>query len=83
VVDKAHPQVSDMAEEPEKQRNAQLGSHSTDGSSARIFISYARQDGDWWSQIDEAIRSKALEHFVLVVTPAVLESLVRAMRENG
>jgi len=26
---------------------------------------------DWWSQIEEAIRSNALEHFVLVVTPAV------------
>jgi hypothetical protein len=27
---------------------------------------------DWWSQIEEAIRSKALQHFVLIVTPARL-----------
>src|SRR5215469_17447029 len=25
---------------------------------------------DWWSQIEEVIRAKTLEHFVLVVTPA-------------
>jgi hypothetical protein len=29
---------------------------------------------DWWSQIDAAIRSKATEHFVLVLTPQVLDS---------
>jgi hypothetical protein len=29
---------------------------------------------DWWSQIEDVIRAKALEHFVLVVTPAALES---------
>lgn len=29
---------------------------------------------DWWSQIDAAIRSKAMEHFVLVVTPQALDS---------
>ncbi|HXW28795.1 MAG TPA: NB-ARC domain-containing protein [Xanthobacteraceae bacterium] len=31
---------------------------------------------DWWSQIEEALRSKALQHFVLVVTPAALASPV-------
>src|SRR5271170_7752669 len=31
---------------------------------------------DWWSQIEDAIRSKALQHFVLVVTPAALASPV-------
>ncbi len=31
---------------------------------------------DWWSQIEEAIGSKALQHFVLVVTPAALASPV-------
>jgi NB-ARC domain/TIR domain len=93
------------------------GSSSSDRSSARIFISYARKDGagfaadlrekllgqqlsvwqdivsleggrDWWSQIEEAIRSKGLEHFVLVVTPAALESAVmrreiRLARQEG
>jgi hypothetical protein len=29
---------------------------------------------DWWSQIEESLRSKALEHFVLVATLAALES---------
>jgi hypothetical protein len=43
---------------------------------------------DWWSQIEEAIRSKALEHFVLVVTPAALDSAVmrqeiRLARQEG
>jgi WD40 repeat protein len=43
---------------------------------------------DWWSQIEEAIRSKALEHIVLVVTPAGLESAVmrreiRLARQEG
>jgi hypothetical protein len=31
---------------------------------------------DWWSQIEETIRSKALQHFVLIVTPAALASPV-------
>jgi hypothetical protein len=31
---------------------------------------------DWWSQIEETLKSKALEHFVLVVTPKALESEV-------
>ena len=31
---------------------------------------------DWWSQIEDAIRSKALQHFVLVVTQGALESPV-------
>jgi hypothetical protein len=43
---------------------------------------------DWWSQIEEAIRSKTLEHFVLVVTPAALGSYVmrreiRLARQEG
>jgi hypothetical protein len=28
---------------------------------------------DWWSQIEEVLKSKALEHFVLLVTPEALE----------
>src|ERR1700693_84367 len=31
---------------------------------------------DWWSQIEDAIRSKALQHFVLIVTPGALASPV-------
>jgi len=31
---------------------------------------------DWWSQIEEALKSKALQHFILVVTPAALASPV-------
>ncbi len=43
---------------------------------------------DWWSQIEEALRSKALQHFVLVVTPAALASPVvrreiRLARQKG
>ena len=43
---------------------------------------------DWWSQIEEALRSKALQHFVLVVTPAALASPVvrreiRLARQEG
>src|SRR5208337_2271028 len=43
---------------------------------------------DWWSQIEEALRSKALQHFVLVVTPAALESSyvrreIRLARQEG
>jgi len=43
---------------------------------------------DWWSQIEEAIRSKALQHFVLVVTPKALASPVvrreiRLARQEG
>ena len=43
---------------------------------------------DWWSQIEDAIRSKALQHFVLVVTPAALASSVvrreiRLARQEG
>jgi TIR domain len=29
---------------------------------------------DWWSQIENALRSKDLQHFILVATPAALES---------
>jgi hypothetical protein len=43
---------------------------------------------DWWSQIEEAIRSKGLEHLLLVVTPAALESAtirreIRLARQEG
>jgi hypothetical protein len=43
---------------------------------------------DWWSQIEDAIRSKALQHFVFVVTPAALASPVvrreiRLARQEG
>ena len=31
---------------------------------------------DWWSQIENALRSKALQHFVLIVTPGALASAV-------
>jgi len=45
-------------------------------------------DQDWWSQIEDALRSKDLQHFVLVVTPAALESRVvrqeiRLARQGG
>jgi hypothetical protein len=43
---------------------------------------------DWWSQIENALKSKALQHFVLVVTPRALESAVvrreiRLARQEG
>jgi hypothetical protein len=38
---------------------------------------------DWWSQIEDAIRSKALQHFVLVVTPAALASRVVRRRRSA
>src|SRR3954463_903708 len=43
---------------------------------------------DWWSQIEEALRSKTIEHFVLVVTPASLKSPyvrreIRLARQEG
>jgi hypothetical protein len=43
---------------------------------------------DWWSQIEDALKSKALQHFVLVVTPAALASPVvrreiRLARQEG
>jgi hypothetical protein len=43
---------------------------------------------DWWTQIEETIRYKALQHFVLVVTPASLASPVvrreiRLARQEG
>ena len=43
---------------------------------------------DWWSQIEDALRSKALQHFVLVLTPGALESAVvrremRLARQEG
>jgi hypothetical protein len=43
---------------------------------------------DWWSQIEDALRSKVLQHFVLVITPAALASPVvrreiRLARQEG
>jgi len=43
---------------------------------------------DWWSQIEDVLRHKALQHFVLVVTPAALASPVvrqeiRLARQEG
>jgi WD40 repeat protein len=43
---------------------------------------------DWWSQIEEALKLKAVQHFVLVVTPAALASPVvrreiRLARQEG
>jgi hypothetical protein len=43
---------------------------------------------DWWSQIEDALRSKTLQHFVLIVTPAALASPVvrreiRLARQEG
>jgi hypothetical protein len=43
---------------------------------------------DWWSQIEDVLRSKALEHFVIVVTSKALASDVvrreiRLARQEG
>jgi hypothetical protein len=43
---------------------------------------------DWWSQIEDALKSKELQHFVFVVTPAALASPVvrreiRLARQEG
>jgi WD40 repeat protein len=43
---------------------------------------------DWWTQIEGALKSKTLQHFVLVVTPAALASSVvrdeiRLARQEG
>jgi hypothetical protein len=43
---------------------------------------------DWWSQIEDALKSKALQHFILIVTPAALESPIvrreiRLARQEG
>ncbi len=43
---------------------------------------------DWWSQIEEALKSRMLQHFILVVTPAALASPVvrreiRLARQEG
>ena len=44
---------------------------------------------DWWSQIEGALMSKALQHFILVVTPAALpdspsvRSEIRLARQEG
>jgi hypothetical protein len=43
---------------------------------------------DWWSQIENILRSKKLQHFILVVTPAALASRyvrqeIRLARQEG
>jgi hypothetical protein len=43
---------------------------------------------DWWSQIEDALKSRTLQHFVLIVTPAALASGVvrreiRLARQEG
>ncbi len=43
---------------------------------------------DWWSQIEDALKSRALQHFVMVLTPAALASPVvrreiRLARQEG
>ena len=43
---------------------------------------------DWWSQIEDALKSKALQHFVFIVTPGALASPVvrqeiRLARQEG
>jgi hypothetical protein len=43
---------------------------------------------DWWSQIEDALKSKSLQHFVLIVTPVALASPVvrreiRLARQEG
>ena len=43
---------------------------------------------DWWSQIEDALKSKVLQHFVLVITPAAVASQVvrreiRLARQEG
>jgi hypothetical protein len=43
---------------------------------------------DWWSQIEDALKSKTLQHFILVVTPGALASPVvrreiRLARQEG
>jgi WD40 repeat protein len=43
---------------------------------------------DWWSQIEDALKSKALQHFIFVVTPAALASPyvrreIRLARQEG
>jgi hypothetical protein len=45
-------------------------------------------DEDWWTQIERALRSKDLPHFILVITPAALASAVvkqeiRLARQEG
>jgi WD40 repeat protein len=43
---------------------------------------------DWWSQIENAVRSKELQHFILIITPAALASPyvrqeIRLARQEG
>lgn len=43
---------------------------------------------DWWGQIEDALKSKVLQHFILVVTPGALSSAivraeVRLARQEG
>lgn len=47
-----------------------------------------RGGADWWSQIENALKSKTLQHFILVVTPGALTSAVvrreiRLARQEG
>jgi hypothetical protein len=58
------------------------------GSISRQDIVALEGGRDWWSQIEDALKSKALWHFVLVVTPAALVSPVvrqeiRLARQEG
>jgi hypothetical protein len=43
---------------------------------------------DWWSQIEDALRTKSLQHFVLIVTPAawaspVVQREIQLARQEG
>ena len=43
---------------------------------------------DWWSQIEDALKSKALQHFILIITPGALDSPfvrreIRLARQQG
>jgi hypothetical protein len=51
-------------------------------------VAELESDQDWWSQIENALRAKELQHFLLVLTPAVLKSAVvrqeiRLARQEG
>ena len=37
---------------------------------------------DWWSQIEEVLKSRSLQHFILVVTPAALAESTVIQRER-
>ncbi len=51
-------------------------------------LSRLKAGRDWWSQIENALKSKALQHFILVVTPGALASPIvrreiRFARQEG